>query len=205
MSVSTFERIAKTIGILATISGLLLGVYKYLETQRIEAAKPYLTKKLLWCEEAVELASSIAISNATDTDENTRFAEFYWGKMAMIENTSINTSMQLFGYKLDAELTRSKNGNPQNLDLAIIKDAGAEEAFDNWKLENKSVETPLEEPIKNANSKTAGDPAIDKNLQTGSQLLFFRSRSIAIARACRDELANEWSASWLAKRNTGVQ
>jgi hypothetical protein len=54
----------KVVGSVAALGGLLLAGAQFTRNQSVEAAKPYLEKKLKWCEEAVETAAFIATSDA---------------------------------------------------------------------------------------------------------------------------------------------
>ena len=117
------------ISALIAIVGLIFGIFKFIQIQEIEAAKPYLEKKLIWCEEAVETASSIANSESVNPLKIQRFWELYWGVMGMVEKDEITTAMIDFG----------------------------------------------------------------KGLESGNNL---KSKALAIAHACRQELASDWSPSW---------
>ena len=54
----------KVVGSVAALGGLLLAGAQFTRNQSVEAAKPYLERKLKWCEEAVETAAFIATSEA---------------------------------------------------------------------------------------------------------------------------------------------
>ncbi len=80
--------------------GLLVGIFKFINIQEIEAAKPYLEKKLQWCEEVVEVAASLAVSPNDELEQ--RFLEMYWGVLGMVERQSIIDSMINFKEALDS-------------------------------------------------------------------------------------------------------
>lgn len=113
------KRWAQIIGIIATACGLVfalvsigVGVWEYLETQSkdaektrqtqaLEAQKPYLEKKLKWCEEATETASALAnnpIGKLPQSEE--RFEQLYWGVMGMIEDDVVEPAMIAFRNQL---------------------------------------------------------------------------------------------------------
>ena len=84
----------KSITTAVAVFGLVFTVYKFFKIQEIEAAKPYLERKLAWCEEAVETASKIA-NSGTDSYEDLekRFDEMYWGVMGLVERNEIARAM----------------------------------------------------------------------------------------------------------------
>ena len=124
------ENKIKFITTIVAILGLFFGVYKFIQVQKIDAAKPYLQKKLSWCIEAVETASYIANSASSTTSKEQRFWELYWGVMGMVENKEITEAMVKFGEALD-----SKN-NLKSLSLNIAHACRNEMANDwssTWK------------------------------------------------------------------------
>lgn len=123
------ETILKTVTALVAVCGLIFAVLKFMHIQQIEASRPYLEKKLEWCEEAVEIASSIANAKGHADAEEQRFWQLYWGVMGLVENQAVTDAMVDFGGQL----------------------------------------------------------------QTGGDL---KHKALAIAHACRNELANDWSSSW---------
>jgi hypothetical protein len=90
------ERI-KALAAVVGLGGLLTGAYQFLQVQAIEAARPYLEKKLQWCEEAVETTAVIATSEVPDDLDVRRFWEMYWGVMGLIEKVPITDAMIAFG------------------------------------------------------------------------------------------------------------
>jgi hypothetical protein len=112
--------------------------------QAINASKPYLEKKLAWCEEAVETTGRIAASDAGDTDSIKRFWVMYWGVMGLIEHEDVAQAMINFGDEL------------RKIDAAAAEAKGMPDG------------------------------------EAGS----LRMASLSLARACRAELAREWSAEW---------
>ena len=76
------------------VVGLLLGGLQFLWTQALEARKPYLEKKLAWCEQAVETASFLATTDPPARGDKTqRFWQLYWGVMILVENDEVTTAM----------------------------------------------------------------------------------------------------------------
>lgn len=90
-----------TTGIVA-VCGLIFGIVKFVQIQQIEASKPYLERKLEWCEEAVEMASSIANAKGQSGPEEQRFWELYWGVMGLVENEEVTKAMVAFGDELES-------------------------------------------------------------------------------------------------------
>jgi hypothetical protein len=121
----------KVLGSAVALAGLLLTGLQFTRNQSVEAAKPFLEKKLRWCEEAVETASFIATAEAgaKDTPAKTRrFRQLYWGVMGMVENQQITDAMMAFGDKLDAKESSS------GLQVGAIRLAHAcrQEMADSW-------------------------------------------------------------------------
>ena len=71
----TYDKILKSLSVLIAIIGLLFGLFEFIQVQKIEAAKPYLEKKLAWCQSAVETASSIANSKIKSDEKIQKFWE----------------------------------------------------------------------------------------------------------------------------------
>ncbi len=138
---STLEHWLKIFGVALTLVGLLAGTYQFTRNQAVEAARPFLERKLRWCEEAVEVAAGVAIHGrdssvpavapAPSIRRVDRFWALYWGVMGIVENQDVTDAMVAFGDGL-------KSGTPES----------------------------------------------DK------------SRALAIARACRREMARDWSPVW---------
>lgn len=84
---------------------------------------------MLWREEVVETASSIANSEGVNSSKQQRFWELHWGVMGLVERAEITQAMIEFG-----------NGSESSRNL--------------------------------------------------------KSRALAIAHACRRELASDWSPGW---------
>jgi len=108
------EIILKIITALIAIIGLIFGIIRFVHIQEIEASKPFLEKKLEWCIEATETASSIANAKGSTETEEKRFWELYWGVMGMVENEEITKAMIAFGKELKAR----QNLQKKSLDLA---------------------------------------------------------------------------------------
>jgi hypothetical protein len=121
-------RLKPTLAVLGTVLGictLLFSGLQFLRTQSVEAAKPYLERKLKWCEEAVEGAAAIATATSRDPDVVVRFWQLYWGVMGMVENDDVTKAMIAFGRGLDAS---AKPSELQGLSLALAHACRAEMA-----------------------------------------------------------------------------
>ena len=126
MANGTSEYWLKAIGSVIAVLTVLLGAAQFIRNQSVEAAKPYLEKKLKWCEEAVETTASIAISEPSAAQAKVRrFWEMYWGVMGMVENTRVTDAMIAFGRALE-----SRDGLP-NKSLALSH-ACREEMAESW-------------------------------------------------------------------------
>ena len=123
------EMTVKAVTVLVAVCGLVFGIVKFIQVQQIEASKPFLEKKLEWCEEAVEMASAVANATGDSSSEEQRFWQLYWGVMGLVENEDVLKAMVDFG----------------------------------------------------------------EELQTRANL---KPKSLAIAHACRSEMARDWSPSW---------
>jgi len=93
----SFENSVKGLVALVGLAGFLFGVVKYIQVQAVEAEKPYLERKLAWCEEAVETTSRISTSIQPAQEDIDRFWQMYWGVMGLIEKKSITKAMIDFG------------------------------------------------------------------------------------------------------------
>lgn len=99
----SIEKVAKSTGAVIVILGFFWGIFEYLQTQQIQAARPYLEKKLEWCEDAVTTASKLATTNPPKSEDIAKFAQLYWGTMGMIENEQVKLAMIEFAAKFDFE------------------------------------------------------------------------------------------------------
>ncbi len=117
-SADNIERRVKIIGVIVTVAGLLFGIVQFVRTQAVEAAKPYLEKKLEWCEEATETAASIATrARASVPLKVERFWELYWGVMGLVEDEKVTGAMIDFGEGLGGKGLEEKT--LKDLSLAI--------------------------------------------------------------------------------------
>ena len=97
------ETLLKTIGAVVAVATVTLGAAQFIRNQSVEAAKPYLERKLKWCEEAVETTSFIATSEpAVAKTKVPRFWQMYWGVMGMVENRRVTDAMIAFGQALES-------------------------------------------------------------------------------------------------------
>lgn len=118
-----------------TVVGLFLGSAQFLRNQTVEAAKPYLQKKLQWCEEAVDTASVIATAETAVREKKTpRFWQLYWGLMVLVENQKVTDAMQGFKDVLLLEEAPSPPESSSMLKSAALNLAKAcrEEMADSW-------------------------------------------------------------------------
>lgn len=119
----------KVVGSVAALGGLLLAGAQFTRNQTVEAAKPYLEKKLKWCEEAVETAAFIATADTGATPAKTlRFWQLYWGVMGLVENQQVTDAMIAFGGKLHA---KESSSSIQGASLQLAR-ACRQEMADSW-------------------------------------------------------------------------
>lgn len=75
------------------------------ETRHIEARKPFLDRQLQLYTEASKAASTLATSD--DKEElsiaEKKFWSLYWGELALVEDSSVETAMVKFGRELQLE------------------------------------------------------------------------------------------------------
>ncbi|WP_143015410.1 hypothetical protein [Alloyangia pacifica] len=98
----TIENAIKGFTALVGLAGFVFGVVKFLEVMAVDAERPYLERKLAWCEQVVETTSRIATSAEASQDDIDRFWQMYWGVMGLIEKASITSAMVEFGKSLEA-------------------------------------------------------------------------------------------------------
>jgi hypothetical protein len=118
-SPNALERWLKIAGIALTLFGLLAGAYQFTRNQAVEAARPFLERKLKWCEEVVEVASGIAIYGRESTLPAAapapsalrvqRFWSMYWGVMGMVESEEVTKAMIAFGEGLKTDSTPDRS------------------------------------------------------------------------------------------------
>ena len=101
----------KTITALIAILGLVFSIFQFIQVQKIEAAKPYLVKKLAWCEEIVEITSFIATAKTNPKDELLRFKQMYWGVLGLVEKKELSNAMISFDKALKAMEAQESLGN----------------------------------------------------------------------------------------------
>jgi len=97
----------KTITAAIGVVSLLFAVYKFYQVQAIEAAKPYLEKKLELCEKVVESAALIAISEEPPKESVQEFWVKYYGALVMVEKNDVERAMVNFGKALDLKMKSS--------------------------------------------------------------------------------------------------
>jgi hypothetical protein len=117
--------------------GLLAGAYQFTRNQAVEAARPFLERKLKWCEEAVEVAAGIAIhgrdsmlpANALNPPVHRveRFWALYWGVMGMVESQDVTSAMIAFGEGL-----KSGEANADSASALAIAHACRNEMARDW-------------------------------------------------------------------------
>jgi hypothetical protein len=110
---NALERWLRIAGVTLTLVGLLAGAYQFTRNQAVDAARPFLERKLKWCEEVVEVASGIAIYGRASTLPAIapapavlrvqRFWAMYWGVMGMVESAEVTNAMVDFGKGLNGD------------------------------------------------------------------------------------------------------
>jgi hypothetical protein len=109
---NAFERWLKVFGVTLSLIGLLAGLYQFTRNQAVDAAKPFLERKLRWCEEVVEVTAGVAVFGRESTlpavasnppvRRVDRFQAVYWGVMGMVETKDITDAMNAFKEGLKA-------------------------------------------------------------------------------------------------------
>jgi hypothetical protein len=113
------ERVLKIIGTIVTVGSLLFALAQFMISQSIEAKKPYLEKKLAWCEEATNTAAAISVRDREQvTDKEMRFWELYWGVMGLVENKEVTAAMIAFGKGLNGTIPEGESLRTLSLDIA---------------------------------------------------------------------------------------
>ena len=79
------ENWIKSFVALIGLATFLFGIVKFVQVQAVEAEKPYLERKLAWCEQAVETTAIISTSIEPAQEDLDRFWQMYWGVMGLIE------------------------------------------------------------------------------------------------------------------------
>jgi hypothetical protein len=59
------EHVLKIVSAMVTVGGLLSALAQFIVSQTVEAQKPYLEKKVTWCEEATNTAAVISVRGCT--------------------------------------------------------------------------------------------------------------------------------------------
>ena len=89
-----WEKLAKGIGLLLAVGSLAFTLVQFAVSNAIDAEKPYLEKKLAWCEEPVRAASEIAVhADPVPDDLIKKFMALHWGVMGMVEGERITSAM----------------------------------------------------------------------------------------------------------------
>ena len=122
------ERRVKIVTAIAAVATVVVGTAQYLRTQSIEAAKPYLQKKLDWCVEAIETTAYIATADSQSRSEKEkRFWQLYWGVMGLVENKNVTDAMIEFGNRL-----KGLSSNDLTVDSLNLARACREEMANDW-------------------------------------------------------------------------
>jgi hypothetical protein len=98
-SMTTDEKI-KAITAAIALAGFLWGVYSFIQLRAVEAAEPYLVKKLAWCETAVETTARIANADQIVDADVERLWQMYWGVMGLIEKEAVRKAMIEFAQEI---------------------------------------------------------------------------------------------------------
>ncbi len=134
----TTDEKLKAITAALALCTLVWTAFSFIQLRAVEAARPYLEKKLEWCETAVQTTARLANAVQMQPTDIESFWQMYWGVMGLIEKDSITNAMIAFGKDLPAATATSAKAAPASL----------------------------------------------------------KSKSLALAHACRQELSLEWSPSW---------
>ncbi|MCL6286010.1 hypothetical protein M3P21_21065 [Ruegeria sp. 2012CJ41-6] len=97
----TWETRVKAVAVFVSVVAILVGGWQYLQTQKINAARPYLEKKLEWCEEAVRITSKLAVMREENFRSEAEFWQLYWGVMGLTENADVTRAMVAYGKELN--------------------------------------------------------------------------------------------------------
>jgi hypothetical protein len=117
-SAGRLEHLVRIIGVVITVGTLLLGLWQFLVSKRVEAQKPYLEKKLAWCEEATNTAAALSTRDRSKIlEKEARFWELYWGVMGLVENAEVTGAMIQFGKGLNG-VDVGKSLKELSLDIA---------------------------------------------------------------------------------------
>jgi hypothetical protein len=113
------EHALKVIGVVVTVGSLLLALGQFVVSQSVQARKPFLEKKLAWCEEAARTAAAISVRpRGAAADQETRFWELYYGVMGLVENRDVTGAMIAFGNGLKGLAPEGKALGTLALDIA---------------------------------------------------------------------------------------
>jgi len=104
---------------------------KDLEARNFEAQKPFFEKQMEFYIDAVETVSKIATGVSPDKADVDHFWKIYWGRLAAVEDTSVDRAMVIFGGKLNNEKSSTHCLRQSSLLLAhCIKRSWA----DSWRV-----------------------------------------------------------------------
>ncbi len=80
------------------IVGAFWAVWTYQTTAWVDARKPFLEKQLSFCIETVQTVAKVATTTNAKTFEEAKatFWEFYWGRLAMVEDDGMARAMVAF-------------------------------------------------------------------------------------------------------------
>jgi hypothetical protein len=115
---TTDEKI-KAITAALALATLVWSAYSFIRLRAVEAAKPYLEKKLAWCESAVETTARLANASQMQPVDIERFWQMYWGVMGLIEKDTITNAMIAYGKDLPAQT--ATNAKPPGAPPAGLK------------------------------------------------------------------------------------
>lgn len=146
------------IGIIIASSTAIFGIFKYHKTRKEEFEKEFWKKRYEHYEKILELTSAIAVSDQLSDvkKEIKEFRQFYWGKLAMIENQVVNDAMIDFGQELDR---LEQHANPDLTPLKIhtynLARACRKSLQETWEpVPLDDIEHKAYENLKSSNSKT---------------------------------------------------
>lgn len=105
MPLAEIENLAKIISLLIAIPAFALALLKFVRDRWLETNKPFLERQLSLYAEATRVASILATSRDPILREpaHTRFAELFWGELAMVEDHEVELAMIAFRKKLERD------------------------------------------------------------------------------------------------------
>ena len=143
------------IGIIIASSTAIFGIFKYQKTRKEEFEKEFWKKRYDHYERILELTSAIAVADQLNDvkQEIKEFRQYYWGKLAMIENQVVCDAMIDFGLELDRlEQQTQPDLAPLKIHTYNLARACRKSLQETW--EPVPLDDITHKAIENLNSKT---------------------------------------------------